>query len=219
METKNKNLGSVLGLDLTDEKDLHDLNYSCFINKNISYESFYCGSVWNRMQNHESQFLQLYEAEIALKYSLENEECTNEHKNNDTNEDENLNSIDFLYSFFFKDISKKRLNCFTVLNLKQKQKAVEEPFLFVSALALSFLEAMKISKYEMIELLFEKEREYLIVQMKEKLPFMRSVRAPKGERRLIVKKENLERFIKENKIAQKEKNITNFELKFEFKNE
>jgi len=219
METKNKNLGSVLGLDLSDEKDLHDLNYSCFINKNISDESFYCGSVWNRIHNHELQLSGLYEAEIALKYSLEDEECINEHENNDTKEDENLNSVDFLYSFFFKDMSKKRLNCFTMLNLKQKRKAIKEPSLFVSGLALSFLEAMKISKYEIIELLIEKEGEYLILQMKDKLPFMKLVKGTKNEKRLIVKKENLEKFIKENKIAQKEKNITNFELKFEFKNE
>lgn len=219
METKNKKSGSVLGLDLNNQKDLNDLEYSCFIDKNISDESFYCGSVWNRVQNHPLQLSGLYEADIALKYCLEDEGFINEHENEDINEDETSNSVDFLYSFFFKNMSKKRLNCFTMLNLKQKQEAIKEPSLFVSGLALSFSEAMKISKYKIIELLIEKEGEYLILQMKDKLPFMSLVKGTESQKRLIVKKENLEKFIKENKIAQKEKNTTNFELKFEFKNE
>ena len=219
METKNKKLGYVLGLDLNNEKDLNDLEYSCFIDKNFTEENLFLGSVWNRVRNHELSFAEVYSADIALKYCLEDKEDISEHKNKDTNEDENLNSAYFLYSFFLKDMSKKRLEVELILNPKQKQKAIKEPSLVVSGVALLFLEAMKISKYETIEFLANKDSSHLLFQMKDKLPFIKSVKGTKTYKRLIVKKENLEKFIKENKIAQKEKNTTNFELKFEFKNE
>ena len=215
MKTKNKNLGYVLNLDLTDKKDLYDFGYSVFIDKFTSEESMSYGSVRNRIIAHELYFPEFYGNDIALKYSLDDEDV-----DEDVDEDEYKEKhINYLYLVFSKDLEKKRLNCDVVFNLKQKRKILKEPFLFISGLALSFLEAMKISKNETIGLNVDKRGEPLILQMKEKLPFMRSVRAQEGRKKFIVKKEKLEKFIKENKITQKEKNITNFELSFKFKNE